>query len=137
VPIAFSDEWARAWCEALNASEAYRAAAAAWEGSVALAATTADGSGGPAVFLDLRHGSCLAARAASPEDVAGATYLIEAQPATWRDVLAAQTSPLMALMTGRLKLTRGEMAKLMPHANSARELLHLAGAVETDFPDGW
>jgi putative sterol carrier protein len=137
VPIAFSDDWARAWCEALNASEAYRAAAAQWEGSVALAVLGPDGSLGDAVYLDLRHGSCLAARAASPEDLAAATYLIEAQPATWRDVLAAQTSPVMALLSGRLKLARGEMARLMPHANSARELLHLAGSVETDFPEDW
>jgi putative sterol carrier protein len=121
----------------LNASAAYRIAAAAWEGSVALAATAPDGALGPAVFLDLRHGVCHGARAASAEDVEAATYLIAAERATWRDVLAAQTSPLMALMAGRLKLVRGEMAALLPHANSARELLHLAAAVETDFPDGW
>lgn len=137
MPIAFSEEWARAWCAALNASDAYRAAASAWEGSVALAATAPDGSRGPAVFLDLCHGSCQGARVASAEDLEAATYLIEALPATWRDVLAAQTSPLMALMSGRLKLVRGEMARLVPHANSARELLHLAGSVETDFPAGW
>lgn len=138
MPLAFSNEWAAAWGAALNDSPEYRAAAAAWEGSVA-ASVTDPGAPAPraAVYLDLWHGECRAARTASPGDLADATYLLEAAPAAWRELLGSGASPLMALMTGRLQLTRGELATLLPYAGAARELVRLATAVSTEFPPDW
>lgn len=136
MPLAFSSPWARAWCAELNASATYRTAAAAWEGSVALAAAASGATLG-AAFLDLWHGECRAARAATPEDLAAATYVIEADPATWRSLLGGALSPVAALLTGRLRLARGQLAALLPHAQAAQELLRLADRIETLFPEDW
>jgi putative sterol carrier protein len=137
VATAFSDAWARAWCVALNDSEAYRQAASSWEGSVALLVTDRAGQPLGAVWLDLHRGTCRAARAASTDDLETAAYVIEAEPSIWRDVLHRRVSPVQALMTGRLRLARGELGALLPHASSAQQLLRLAEQLDTEFPEAW
>lgn len=133
----FTGAWADAWRDALNASEGYRRAAAAWEGAVALVMQP-DGTAGiderRAVFLDLWHGECRAARVAADGDVEAAAYVIEASAGTWRDLLGARSSPIMALMTGRLSLTRGNIAALLPYASAANELVATAACIESIFP---
>lgn len=134
--IAFSEPWAHAWCAALNGSDAYQAAAATWEGSVAIVAT--NGNMLPAaVFLDLYRGQCRSARIASDADLADAAFVLEGTGAAWRDLLSGRQAPLMALMSGRIRLARGEIAQLIPHAGSARELVAIAGQIPTEFPTGW
>jgi putative sterol carrier protein len=137
VATAFSDEWARAWCAALNASEAYRRTAATWEGSVALVAGDAAGRASSAIWLDLHHGSCRAAREAGSGDLETAEYVLEAEPSAWREVLEGRVSAVSALMTGRVRLTRGELGRLLPHAAAAQELLRLAARLDTEFPSTW
>lgn len=129
----FSDGWARAWCEALNASQAYRAAAQNWDGVVALVMTGAEPV--RAAVLDSAGGVCRMARAADAADLAGAGYVFEGGPDVWREVFTGRVAPAMALMTGKLKLSRGSLAALMPHAAAARELLVAAGTVPVAFPE--
>jgi putative sterol carrier protein len=129
----FSDEWARAWCAALNASEGYRAAARDWEGVVALVMKGA--TPGRAAVIDSAGGVCRMARAADATDLAGAGYVFEAGAEVWREVFTGQVAPAMALLTGKLTLSRGSLAALMPHAAAARELLAAAGTVPVAFPE--
>jgi putative sterol carrier protein len=131
----FSATWAAEWARRLNASEAYRTAAATWEGSVVLQMAPPGARDGPAVFLDLWHGACRQAREASPEDIAGARFVIRGDEPAWRAVLAGKTSPVMAVLTGRLRLVRGEIAALLPYAGAAKELLASAAELETIFPE--
>ena len=133
---AFSSEWALAWCGALNASTEYRSTAAEWEGSVALVmcADPAAGIESRAVFLDVARGTCHGARVASPGDLDAAAYIIEAAPDVWRELIAGRSAPLMALMTGRLRLIRGSIAALLPFANAARELVASASSIPARFP---
>jgi len=131
----FSDQWAQHWCARLNASAAYRAAAEGWSGAVALVMTPADGAERHGVYMDAEGGICRIAREASAEDLAGAAYVFEAAPAVWREVLGGRTAPAMALFSGKLRLTRGNLAALMPHAAAARELIATAAAVPVLFAD--
>ncbi|MFN0179497.1 MAG: SCP2 sterol-binding domain-containing protein [Gemmatimonadales bacterium] len=133
--IAFSDDWARAWGTTLAASPEYRQVAVTWEGSVA--AVAGDEPNAPAVFLDLWHGDCRTARAATEADLASATYLLQAAPSAWRDLFEGRLAPVMALLTGRIQIMRGELATLLPYTAAAKELLRLAGTVPTEFPTGW
>jgi len=130
----FSEQWARQWCARLNESAAYRAAAAEWKGAVALVMTAANGGEARAVYMDAEGGLCHIAREASAEDLAGAAYIFEAAPAVWREVFGGRTAPAMALFSGKLRLTRGNLAALMPHAAAARELIATAAAVPVRFP---
>ena len=136
---AFSEVWAHEWCRVLNGRSAYQTAAATWEGAVALVMTR-DGSVSPesrAVFLDLWHGQCRAARIASPDDLDSVRYILSGTAPAWRAVLSGTVAPLTAMMTGKIRLTKGNMASLVPFAAAARELVVAAMEMEVSFPDGW
>lgn len=136
-PEVFTQEWVDAWCAALNASDAYREAAAGWEGAVALVMSAERGGSRSerAVFLDVSGGRCHGARVARAGDVEAARYVIEAAPDAWRMMLGGELAPLMALMTGKLRLTRGDFASLLPYANAAKELVVVATAIPFRFPE--
>jgi putative sterol carrier protein len=133
----FSDEWARACAARINQRPGYREAAASWEGAILLAIIpdSGDGRGALRVFLDLWHGDCRVARAAIEEDEALARFILAGPLAAWRAVLTGGTAPLFALMTGRLKLTKGNLAELLPHVVAAKELVAAAAEVEASYPE--
>ena len=132
----FSDDWARACGAALNENAAYREAAAAWEGAVLLRMlAVAPDVPERRVFLDLWHGECRAAHAAVAADEDAARYVLAGSIDAWRMVLTGATPPLLAIMTGKLKLTKGALADLVPYVNAAKELVVTAAGVPTEFPD--
>ncbi len=133
--IAFTDDWAAAWADHLNTSAAYREAAATWEGGVVL--EVADGTAEPeaAIFLDLWHGACRAGRVATATDRETARYILRGSRGVWQQVLTGNSQPIMAVMTGKLRLVRGDLAGLLPYAGAAKELLGTASTIETTFPD--
>ena len=130
----FSQEWAEALGRALNASPDYREAAARWEGSLVFALRGADHSTGSAVFLDLWHGECRAARRADAGDVEGADFLLRADSDTWQRLLGGQIDALFAVMTGKLELARGSLVQLMPHATAAKQLVTTASELGGTLP---
>ncbi len=132
--LAFSQEWALAWAGELRASDAYRQAAAKWEGSLTLVMTAEDeepDAGDACTFADLWHGECRAARRASDEDRQGADFVIAAGVGTWKRVLAGELEPIFGIMSGKLKLERGSLAKLVPQVAAARELAAAAARIDT------
>ena len=56
--------------------------------------------------------------------------------AAWRQILTEGGSPILALMTGKIRLAKGEFSELLPYAVAARERLGLAGSVPTRFCEG-
>lgn len=131
----FTDTWAEAWAQELRISNAYRQAAEAWEGSVLLRMTADGAATDRAVFVDLWHGECRSARAADASDVEEADYVIQADLDVWSRVLAGDLEPIFGLMSGKLKLTRGSLAKLTPYMAASRELVAAASRVDSRFPD--
>ena len=136
---AFSEAWSREWCQVLNNRPAYQQAAATWEGGVALVMTR-DGSPegeSRSVYLDLWHGACRGAWVARPADLEAAHYILSGTSQAWRGVLSGKVAPLTAVMTGKIRLTKGSMGALVPYVSAARELITAAMAMEVSFPDGW
>jgi putative sterol carrier protein len=132
----FSDAWAMACLLVLNQNSAYREAAATWEGALLL--HMAPPPGAPEerrVFLDLWHGECRAARAARPGDENEARYILSGSTSAWRQVLTGRVAPLVAVMTGKLTLTKGSLADLIPYVAAAKELVLTAASVEAVFPE--
>ena len=132
----FSTEWAEHWREELNGSVAFQNASVGWVGTLALS-SNGDPPAREAVFVDLDSGRCLAARAASAEDLGTAQFVIGAEPATWRQLLSGALDPILALMSGHLALQRGSLAGLLPYALAAKELVAAATRVPTSFPEHW
>jgi putative sterol carrier protein len=131
----FSAEWAKAWKRAIDSHAGYRVAAATWEGSLALEMRDPSGAATDrAVYVDLWHGTCRGARVAVAEDLATAGFVLSGSTEIWRRVLRGEVAPLMAIMTGRLTLTRGSLAALIPYAAAAKALVDAAAGVPARFP---
>lgn len=136
----FDADWADAWCAAIESSEAYRRDGAAWSSPLAVVITADPELGWPeerAVGLDLDGGCCRGARPVDGDTLADTPVVIEGPPAVWARLLAGKLEPMLALTLGKLKLRRGSLAMLLPHARGARELLATARTVPTHFPTGW
>ncbi len=129
----FSSEWAEAYKTAVNQNNAYRASSEKWqEGAVALVLTHENG--GIAVLIDLLKGECLGATSVSPSIAhEKASFVIEADIATWQEVLGGNLQPLMGIMRGKLKLAKGSLARLIPYTKAANELVNSAQTVPTTF----
>lgn len=131
----FSESWLQAWQDEIAASDAYREAAATWEGTLIfrLRGEGALPNAQSAIFLDLWHGACREARFVTPDDEAD--YIMEAALPVWKSLLSGQAQPIMALMTGKLKLVRGSLAALTPYVQASQELVAAASRVPTQFSD--
>lgn len=133
----FSEAWCAACRDRLNQRESYHLAAAGWEGAAVLL-MSADAERGighdRAVWLDVHHGRCRAARVASPRDLETAPYVFRADPANWKRLLAGEMDPVAAVMQGKLELARGNLFTLAKYAAAAREMVHAAGEVGGTFP---
>lgn len=129
----FSPEWAQAYQAAINANTAYQAASKKWEeGAIAL--ILVEGERNIGVLLELLHGTCLNATSLTGDAAkAGAAFAIEADQATWQEVLGGKLAPLMGIMRGRLKLSKGSIGKLLPYTQAATELVASAQTLPTEF----
>jgi putative sterol carrier protein len=125
MPSLFDPDALAAWRDHLNASSLFREAAAGWRGTLLLL------EGDPAApertaWVEVADGSCAAARGGETGDATRADFVLAASPATWQDLVLARTTPVMAAMTGRLRLVKGDLLALAPHAKAAAALLAAA-----------
>lgn len=127
----FSYEWAVELGAALEASATYRVAARRWDGSVCLQRTADASTALPmaAVFLDLKHGHCHAARLATEADLRQAKFVISGPLTAWLAVLRGDEAPTVALMRGHLTLAKGLLPMLLPHVGAANALVDVVRAV--------
>ncbi|MGB7337901.1 MAG: SCP2 sterol-binding domain-containing protein [Phototrophicaceae bacterium] len=126
---AFSQEWATAYHQAINADQAYATSGAKWSlGKLALVLDE------QAVLLDLDQGQCHSVNSMHASEArTDAAYIIEGNAAVWQDVLSGKVAPLMGIMSGKLKLTKGSIGSLMPFAKAAVDLVDSAKKLDTQF----
>jgi putative sterol carrier protein len=130
-------EWLELFQEKVNASEAYRAAAATWEGEVAFVFESEPDRGWPVTvhaLLDLWHGECRKARIVSEPEAEAAPFVIRAPFTRWKQVLERDLDPIKGMMQGKLRL-RGDLPTIVRYVKAANELVNLATEVPTEFPD--
>lgn len=132
----FNQDWSNAYQEAINHNSAYTETSQKWNhGSLAMAIHFDDATA-QAVCLDLEAGHCNDAQSMSLETAhEQANFVIEGDTVAWKAVLNNDIQPLMAIMRGKLKLTKGSISKLMPFAKSASELVNSAQILDTEFPE--
>jgi putative sterol carrier protein len=136
----FTNDWALLWGEQINANADYKKAAERWEGAIGLV-MSADPDMGVTeqrtVIADLWHGDCRGAVAADEEALEDTPFVITATPRIWGAVLGGETDPIVGLVGGKLKLSKGGLFALLPYAKAAKELVLSAGRVDTSYPAGW
>lgn len=130
-----SDEWIKALMAELNKSEAYRGAAAKWEGDFYFIINA--GHGVPQdvyLYMDLWHGECRDAYEATDPGEKSPEFIIRAPVPAWRKVIEGKLDPIRALMTRQLKL-KGTMTKIMKMPKAATELVKCCTFIETEWPE--
>lgn len=129
-----TDDWVKALQEELNRSEAYRKAAAKWEGDFYFIVEEGQGIGEEIyLYLDLWHGE--ARQAYVQDDPAGqdTAFELSAPLDVWKGVLNKKIDPIRGIMTRQLKL-KGNMMKIMKAPKAATELVECAANVDTVWP---
>ncbi len=126
----FSQPWVDAWKDQINRSAGYAKAASSWNDNVGLVIEPAGADDDTvAILLDLHSGSCRRARRSPPEELESADYVLSAPRPVWMDFLENGRDPVWALMSGKVKLTRGSLTGLMPYAGAAKQLLAAAQGI--------
>jgi len=120
----FDAPWSQAWAREIDASEAYRKAGANWDAPIVL--ELRDGPATRAVIAHLSQGRCLSAQPATAQDRESAPFVLSGDAAAWERLLAGSLDPMFALITGKLRLERGSLGALIPHAAAAKELVAAA-----------
>ena len=129
-----SDEWIKAMAVEVNRSEAYRKAAANWEGDFYFICEPGPGVLEPVIlYMDLWHGEARSAGAVAQESDKNPEFIIRAPVGTWRRVIEKKLDPIQGMVTGQLKL-KGTMSKIMRYPKAAAELVNCATKVPTEFP---
>jgi putative sterol carrier protein len=129
----FSEEWATTYKNVINTSESYKNSSVNWqEGSIALVATQNNEFIG--VLLELEKGVCLSSKPTTIEEANQlASYIIQGDIQTWKEVLSGSLQPLMGIMRGKLKLIKGSLTRLIPYTKAANELVLCAQNIPTEF----
>jgi putative sterol carrier protein len=138
MPRPFTQPWADAFRDAINADPSYRTAAVGWSWPVALLldppAATLGYPEPVAVQVALDRGTAgqatlVPGAAATADIVLGGSY------ETWKEIVLGSLDPVGAVMGGRLRLVRGSIMTLMSQIGAARALVACAARTPTEFPD--
>jgi putative sterol carrier protein len=126
MPDLFSPDGIAAWRARLDGSEAFRSAARGWSGTVLLVERDDTGAG-RSTFIALDDGALLHSRPATTTDIQDAEFVLRASADTWHDLVRGEVELIAAALRGALRLERGSVFRLMPHAGAASAMLREAG----------
>ena len=126
----FSEEWIKDYYEKLSSNKTFKQAADDWYIKLVL---TIDDEENKNVFLDLQNGECKSARIANNTDIENADYIITASKDSWKKILNNELDPMLAVMTKKLELKKGNVGSLLKYIDAAKELLKSASQVNTEF----
>ena len=124
-----SAAWAEEFRTALNANEAYRAAAQAWVGDILLRVRGSDPAApAPGVQLVLAHGECSAAVYYPDAREVSSEFVYEGSPENWERLLCHELDPVKGILDGTFRI-KGNLAKAMRFTRAAAELVGTAAKV--------
>ncbi len=131
-----SREWAQAFHQEVNASAAYRQAAATWTyGPVALVIKADPAIGLAAdvgLWLDIERGQCREVRVVDAAEAARAPFCISGEYSRWKSVVRKELDPIKGMMQKKLEL-KGQMTIIVKYVNASKELVEAATRVPTSF----
>jgi WS/DGAT/MGAT family acyltransferase len=126
-----SQAWADALYEEINQSDSYYQASTRWTaGAVAMVMLPAPEHGYPtaeAVLLDLYRGKCRVARNVPLETARQqAAFVLEGSYDNWMAIIEKRAQAIPMIVSGKIKLAKGSLRKLMPYTRSSQELVKCA-----------
>ncbi len=139
MPIDFpSEDWTKAFKDAVNADPEYKKAGAAWEAGaiafVVLAEPAAKLDADTAFVLDVHQGVCRDAYIAEMDKAQAQPFVITGSYAQWKAVIRKELDPIKGMMQGKLKL-KGNLPIIVRHVKAAQVLVENASKIDSHFLD--
>lgn len=124
----FGKTWTKKYVELINTDSRYKENGKGWKNPIRFVSISGDSQ--KAVWLELSNGTCLKSLSENDALQAYTEYEIRAEESAWKNLLENNGDPLVALMTGKLKLTKGSLFTLSRYTSSAKDLVRLAVLVD-------
>jgi putative sterol carrier protein len=137
VPKFATEEWLRAYKDAIDTSPELAEAAKDWERDIAIVVEAEPDKGMPVdlwTLFVIDHGRCKEAKLVTPDEGEKATFVISAPYSMWKDVVQGRVDPIKGMLQGKLKVS-GDLPTLAREVKAAESLVKLARSVTTEFPD--
>ena len=128
-----TEEWVKAFGNALNENPNYKPSALTWEGDMLLVIEPSGKLDHEVrIFLGLYHGECTEARLIKEGEEVETEYVYSGPYDAWEAVLKKELDPIRGLLAGKFKL-QGDMAKVLKATRAAQELVVSTTMIDTEF----
>lgn len=135
-----TNEWAKAFCKAVNENQNYRDAAGpdgfppdGWEGDFLFVIEPSGNLDHEIkMFVGLYHGECTGARVVEEGEEVKTEFVYSGSYDAWVQVLKKELDPIRGLLAGKFKL-EGDMSKILKATRAAQELVVSTTIIDTEF----
>jgi putative sterol carrier protein len=134
---AFTPEWAAAFKEEINRSEAYRKAAKGWKWTVGLVAEAEPDRNFPdakGLYMDLYDGEARDVRQGPLEEAQACDFVITAPYSRWKQVAQKELDATRGMLQGKLKL-KGDLPTIVRYTKASQELTECTTRLPVTWPD--
>jgi putative sterol carrier protein len=134
---AFTPEWAAAFKDEINRSEAYRKAAKGWKWTVGLVAEAEPDRNFPeakGLYMDLYDGEARDVRQGTLEEAQACDFVITAPYSRWKQVAQKELDATRGMLQGKLKL-KGDLPTIVRYTKAAQELTECTTRLPVAWPD--
>ena len=134
---AFSDEWAQAYKDEINRSEAYKNAGKGWKWTVGLVVEAEQDKNFPearGIFMDLFDGTARDIKVVSADEAKACNFAITASYSRWKEVATEKLDATRGMLQGKLKL-KGDLPTIVRYTKAAQELTKATTRVPVEWPD--
>lgn len=132
-----SEEWVKAYWEAIRQSD-YSETGKTWnKGAVALVCKAEPAIGlkeDVGIWLDLHEGQCRSAQIVPPAEAQTAPFVVTGEYARWKQVIEGKLDPIKGMMQGKLRL-KGDLPTIVRYVKASKTLVASAANVATTFLD--
>lgn len=134
---AFSPEWAQAFKDEINKSDAYRQAAKGWKWTVGLVVEAEPDKGfaeARGIVMDLFEGEARDIRVGTADEARACEFVITAPFSRWRQVATKELDATRGMLQGKLKL-KGNLPTIVRYTKASQELTNATTRVPVEWPD--
>ena len=134
---AFSNEWASAFKDEINRSEAYKQAGKGWKWTVGLVVEAEPDKHFPeskGIVMDLFDGAARDIRVGSADEAKGCEFAITGTYSRWKEVATEKLDATRGMLQGKLKL-KGDLPTIVRYTKASQELTKCTTRVPVEWPD--
>lgn len=134
---AFSNEWASAFKDEINRSDAYKQAGKGWKWTVGLVVEAEPDKHFPesrGVVMDLFDGQARDIRVGTADEAKACEFAITGTYSRWKDVATEKLDATRGMLQGKLKL-KGDLPTIVRYTKASQELTKCTTRVPVEWPD--